>query len=345
MSTQPPHLQTTTTATPISTAIVVADKKGGIRDLSVAAAALSNDEASYPCSVTTYEQVVQNVDLFNKTLKDLHESLGTKFMVPIIGGKALDLHLLFVEVTARGGLEKVIQTRKWREIIAVFSFPATITNASFVLRKYYMSLLHHYEQVYYFRKQPQQFSITYVGSSPVTESAPMQIEGARTNDNGTSSSQPVNPQKWPGQWVTGSIDGKFDNGYLVTVSFGSEQLKGVLYHVPHDAQVSRNTNSNNSSLVPRKRKRNRNRLAAMDPSYPKPKRSGYNFFFSEHYATLKAVHTEGEELTISTKMGNLWGKLSEAEKQVYRERGLRDKERFRKEMTEYRKTSNGSKLQ
>lgn len=55
----------------------------------------------------------------------------------------------------------------------------------------------------------------------------------------------------------------------------------------------------------------------MDPSYPKPKRSGYNFFFSEHYATLKVVHTEGEELTISTKMGNLWGKLSEAEKQVF----------------------------
>ncbi|KAF5194229.1 hypothetical protein FRX31_016184 [Thalictrum thalictroides] len=40
------------------------------------------------------------------TLLDLHKSLATKFVVPIMGGKALDLHRLFVEVTARGGLEK-----------------------------------------------------------------------------------------------------------------------------------------------------------------------------------------------------------------------------------------------
>ena len=28
--------------------------------------------------------------------------------VPVVGGKALDLHQLFVEVTSRGGLEKVL---------------------------------------------------------------------------------------------------------------------------------------------------------------------------------------------------------------------------------------------
>lgn len=36
---------------------------------------------------------------------------------------------------------------------AVFSFPSTATNASFVLRKYYVSLLHHYEQIYFFKAQ------------------------------------------------------------------------------------------------------------------------------------------------------------------------------------------------
>lgn len=29
--------------------------------------------------------------------------------VPVVGGKALDLHQLFVEVTSRGGLEKVLK--------------------------------------------------------------------------------------------------------------------------------------------------------------------------------------------------------------------------------------------
>lgn len=35
----------------------------------------------------------------------------------------------------------------------VFNFPTTITSASFVLRKYYMSLLYHFEQVYCFHKE------------------------------------------------------------------------------------------------------------------------------------------------------------------------------------------------
>ncbi|KAK3024325.1 hypothetical protein RJ639_043007 [Escallonia herrerae] len=67
-------------------------------------------------------------------------------VVPTIGGKTLDLHRLFVEVTSRGGILKVLTDRKWKEVILVFRFPSTITSASFVLRKYYMSLLYDFEQ-------------------------------------------------------------------------------------------------------------------------------------------------------------------------------------------------------
>lgn len=48
---------------------------------------------------------------------------------------------------------QVIEEKKWREVMARFRFPATTTSASYVLRRYYLSLLHHYEQVYYFRAQ------------------------------------------------------------------------------------------------------------------------------------------------------------------------------------------------
>lgn len=48
---------------------------------------------------------------------------------------------------------QVIRDRKWKEVVLAFSFPTTITSASFVLRKYYLSLLYHFEQVYYFHKQ------------------------------------------------------------------------------------------------------------------------------------------------------------------------------------------------
>jgi len=73
--------------------------------------------------------------------------------VPIIGGKDLDLHQLYKEVTSRGGIDKVKAENRWREVTASFIFPATATNASFMLKKYYMSLLYHFEQLYFFRIQ------------------------------------------------------------------------------------------------------------------------------------------------------------------------------------------------
>lgn len=111
--------------------------------------------------------------------------------------------------------------------------------------------------------------------------------------------------------VTGTIDGKFDNGYLVTVNLGIDQLKGVLYHMPQ--HVSK---SSYSSAKPTRRSRKRSRLALRDPSRPKSNRSGYNFFFAEHYARLKPSHY-GQEKAISKKIGLLWSNLTEAEKQVH----------------------------
>jgi hypothetical protein len=43
--------------------------------------------------------------------------------------------------------------RKWKEVILAFKFRETLTSASFMVRRYYLSLLYHFEQVYYFRKQ------------------------------------------------------------------------------------------------------------------------------------------------------------------------------------------------
>jgi hypothetical protein len=48
---------------------------------------------------------------------------------------------------------QVIKDRKWKELTAAFNFPHTTSSAAYVLRKYYMGILHHYEQVYYFGTQ------------------------------------------------------------------------------------------------------------------------------------------------------------------------------------------------
>ncbi|KAI9115096.1 hypothetical protein K1719_014109 [Acacia pycnantha] len=59
---------------------------------------------------------------------------------PTIGGKELDLHQLFLEVTSRGGIEKIIRERRWKETTAGFKFPSTATNAYCVLRQHYQSI-------------------------------------------------------------------------------------------------------------------------------------------------------------------------------------------------------------
>ncbi|PKI35704.1 high mobility group B protein 10 isoform X2 [Punica granatum] len=283
---------------------------------------------AYPPATADYKDVVQSPEVFEEKLSAFHSAYGSKFKVPTVGGKALDLHRLFVEVTSRGGIEKVTRDRRWKEVIFGFSFPSTITSASFVLRKYYMSMLYHFEQVYFFRKGVPPISMPDCGIESLVNGSASQDEGAYTNNSSGHESN-----LHPGSSVTGFIDGKFDNGYLVTVKLGAQELKGVLYHIPPILHMSQSA-ATHSALVPSRRNRKRSRLALRDPARPKSNKSGYNFFFSENYARLRPQYY-GQERAITKKIGYLWSNLTEAEKQVYQEKGLRDKERYKSEMLEY----------
>ena len=140
------------------------------------------------------------------------------------------------------------------------------------------------------------------------------------------------PRSSTGCPVIGVIDGKFESGYLVTVTIGSEKLKGVLYQAPQNlpwqaqhgthlqppASSNRNDIANASSDVPRvhrRRRRKKSEIKRRDPAHPKPNRSGYNFFFAEQHARLKPLHP-GKDREISRMIGELWNKLTESERAV-----------------------------
>lgn len=298
----------------------------------------------FPSPLAKYEDVVQDVNLFMHTLEKLHRFMGTRFMVPTIGGKSLDLHRLFAEVTSRGGLEKVIGDRKWKEVIAAFQFPSTITSASFVLRKYYLSLLHSYEQIYFLQtKQP--IISASADASPMVKTqschrakkqpgmitvVPAQATVADPLSN-NSSDLPKKESCGPcGVVVKGVIKGKFENGYIITANYGSDVLKGFLYHVQPNEQQKPATKS--AACIQKKRSRK-----AKDPLRPKAHRSGYNFFFAEQCASQQKPVNSREERAI--QIGDKWNKLDAAEKEVYNQRGVQDVERYRIEMLEYKKTN------
>lgn len=114
----------------------------------------------------------------------------------------------------------------------------------------------------------------------------------------------------------GTIEGKFDCGYLVSVKLGSEVLTGVLYH-PEQVVTSPLVPQFDSAIVPFNHKlgRRRRRKRRWDPNYPKPNRSGYNFFFAEKHYKLKELYPNRER-EFTKMIGQSWNTLSPEERMV-----------------------------
>ncbi|CAM8898976.1 unnamed protein product [Rhodiola kirilowii] len=286
----------------------------------------------YPPALAKYEDVVQS-----QALSPLWRSFilpWTKFMLcdefivnlvdPLIGGKELDLHRLFVEVTSRGGIEKLVREKKWKEVTAVFNFPSSATNASFVLRKYYISLLHHYEQIYYFKPR-----IDFVNTPHKT---PMSARGGYA-----VSALPVTPalECHSRTSIQACLDLKKLKGVLYQAAEGTAQpvpqYQPVMVPYAADAIVAGVTASGSQ----RRKRRKKSEIKRRDPAHPKPNRSGYNFFFAEQHARLKTLHP-GKDREISKMIGELWTNLNETERSVYQETAMKDKERYKTEMEGYR---------
>ncbi|KAG2305711.1 hypothetical protein Bca52824_025459 [Brassica carinata] len=270
-----------------------------------------------------YEDLVRNSDIFLEHLRALLGLHGNSLKVPTVGGSTLDLHRLFVEVTSRGGIAKVIKDRRWREVIGAFNFPNTITSASFVLRRYYFKFLFQMEHVYYL----EQSASSMKPAEEAMQSLNLNLEEGADE-----------PQI--GGVVNGVIDAKFEGGYLVTMKVGSKVMKGVIYHVANRSsqQPQQTMGIPPSGMVPssQRRAKKKARVAAeVDSQKPKCHRSGYNFFFAEQYARLKPEY-HGKERIITKMIGRMWGNLSESEKQVYQDKGVKDVERYRTEMLEYK---------
>ncbi|KAJ7513368.1 hypothetical protein O6H91_24G003300 [Diphasiastrum complanatum] len=307
----------------------------------------------YPPPLAAHQDVVADRQLFFRTLTQFHAFFGTELVIPKIDGGELDLHLLYCQVTASGGLEQVIKLKKWDHIIMKFGLPTQVSGQPFFLRKHYSSLLHHYEQVYFFRREG------LLVPTPVPLPSPNPISVSRFNDQPTlafgENMEPAKKRrrktfdpaemlgadagKLVGRAVTGAIDGKFEHGYLVTVHVGTENLRGILYHVPkvnNTQQIASLPGPTNDIVVqpsssdlqvglPRRKRRGR-RMSKRDPNAPRLNRSGYNFYFAEQRSRLKHLGSENAEIT--RIIGDSWQRLTEQER-------MRDKERYRMEKQVY----------
>ncbi|KAL6317402.1 hypothetical protein AAG906_030155 [Vitis piasezkii] len=281
----------------------------------------------YSVSFVTHEDIVSHSSLFWDTLRSFHYEMGTKLSIPVIGGKQLNLYVLYVEVTRRGGYHKVVMDKKWREVSSVFNFSPTTTSASYVLRKHYYNILRKYERAYFLKGPP----LNATASIPVSDLSNLQqTADARRNASNPPIGAPI--------LAVGTINAKFDCGYLVSVKMGSETLSGVLYHPGQPSSYTPIRTSNTTAsqtLITNKAARKKKRKRGGEPGRPKPNRSGYNFFFSEKHALFKSLYPDRER-EFTKMIGESWSSLSLEEKEVYQKLGIKDKERYKKEMKEYK---------
>uniref|UniRef100_A0A7N0R873 HMG box domain-containing protein n=1 Tax=Kalanchoe fedtschenkoi TaxID=63787 RepID=A0A7N0R873_KALFE len=229
----------------------------------------------------------------------------------------------------------------------------TLQNASYVLKKHYQGLLFHYEQAYLFKLQASMLS--------PTEGSPMNKPSNEDGENGGLVDNPREESNCNSSnnanLVTGFIDGKFDCGYLVSVTMGTETLRGVLYFPDQAAAANPNPKPQPvashaivpymggaaghpnpcSTVIPytgKPGRSGRRRRRGGDPARPKPNRSGYNFYFAEEHQKLKSQFPDRER-EFTKMIGASWNNLTADEKAVYQDIGMKDKERYEKEKKEY----------
>lgn len=296
---------------------------------------------AYPAPVAEHADVVANATRFRAALERLHAHMGTRLKVPIIGGKDLDLHQLYKEVTSRGGIDKVKAENRWREVTASFIFPATATNASFMLKKYYMSLLYHFEQLYFFRVQGwyQQESVSADSRTNSSIEVKTEAQASHKRKRGSNASRLDTTSSSDNIDVDVIIDDKFEHGYVVTVIMGSKSTKAILYNCTEELALPTLVPPVASNSIDLKggcrRRRRKKKLSTTDPRHPKPNRSGYNFFFQDQHRMLKPQFP-GQDRLISKMIGERWNNLSPEDKAVYQERGVQDKERYQTQLAAYK---------
>ncbi|KAJ3008751.1 Chromatin structure-remodeling complex protein rsc9 [Thoreauomyces humboldtii] len=95
-------------------------------------------------------------DAFIKDLEAFNLPLGVTLQKePIMGGKRLDLHVIYTRVLEAGGYEAVTSARGWKRITDPFNLPTTCTNSAFIVKQLYQKYLYNYEQFHVHGKSKQ----------------------------------------------------------------------------------------------------------------------------------------------------------------------------------------------
>ena len=112
-----------------------------------AAAAVAGGIATTPTPSRCAED--ERTDFLEKLSNYMTETGQNFAYIPIFDHKELDLWRLYKCVTARGGLQKVVDNKKWQEVIRDLGINKGRTDASYRLKTHYEKCLLPYEKAFF----------------------------------------------------------------------------------------------------------------------------------------------------------------------------------------------------
>ncbi|KAG5888382.1 hypothetical protein JTB14_035688 [Gonioctena quinquepunctata] len=93
-------------------------------------------------------------EAFLRDLQHFHEIRGTPFKrSPTLGGKEVDLYLLYSLVTSQGGWIRVNSKNTWSELLPFLKLPASCVNGSVALKYIYLRYLDRWEKVHFLHEE------------------------------------------------------------------------------------------------------------------------------------------------------------------------------------------------
>ena len=148
-----------------------------------------------PSNATTKRKNSKQSEEGRTFLCELTEFLQSRgqslFRIPTLGHKELDLEQLYNEVTARGGVQAVIDNKQWHNVVRALKLPSTCTNAAYALRVHYMKFLKDYENEY-FKSRPKK---AYEDSDSVVDDELTESDSDSSTGTATSSSVHVSSRR------------------------------------------------------------------------------------------------------------------------------------------------------
>ena len=138
-----------------------------------------------------------------------------------------------------------------------------------------------------------------------------------------------------GTACAGTVDSKFEFGYVVTVNVGGQALKGIMYEPLSITKKGKRGLKGEGGVSKRIMKRRRQKLLRQQ-GVPKQNKTAFNYFSLDVRPRAREMcGSNVPESEVSKKIGEMWSQCPPNERAPYLAQAEQDRQRYNAEMLIY----------